>query len=218
MSETGMKWYVLRAISGKEAKVKEYLEGKGVTCKTYTFTELLYKLLPKTPHEKVDLRGKLALEHHKLTQEFSGSIVLAPSVESKTQTGEKGGMGSRSEDKFDVLDNIIEKINLMYQGNFTESDRVMVETIYDAIGKEKKNLTKQVNNSDVNMFAGYIFPKIFEKIAQQCYIQQMDSFSKLFEEKSFYVVSYSSHIKLIKHRCSKTNFTNNLLYDYYRNS
>jgi type I restriction enzyme R subunit len=154
--------------------------------KTYVFTELLYKLLPKTPHEKVDLSGKLALEHHKLTQEFSGSIVLAPSVESKTQTGEKGGMGSRSEDKFDVLDNIIEKINLMYQGNFTEADRVIVETIYDAIGKEKKNLTKQVNNSDVNMFAGHIFPKIFDKIAQQCYVQQMDSFSKLFEEKSFY--------------------------------
>lgn len=26
MSETGKKWYVLRAVSGKEAKVKEYLE------------------------------------------------------------------------------------------------------------------------------------------------------------------------------------------------
>lgn len=26
MSEKGMKWYVLRAVSGKEAKVKEYIE------------------------------------------------------------------------------------------------------------------------------------------------------------------------------------------------
>lgn len=26
MAETGMKWYVLRAVSGKESKVKEYLE------------------------------------------------------------------------------------------------------------------------------------------------------------------------------------------------
>lgn len=154
--------------------------------KTYTFTELLYKLLPKTPHEKVNLSGKLALEHHKFTEDFSGSIVLEPTVEYKTLKGEKGGMGSRGVDKIDVLDNIIEKINLMYQGNFTEADRVIVETIYDAMGKEKKNLAKQVNNSDVNMFAGHIFPKIFEKIAQQCYIQQMDSFSKLFEEKSFY--------------------------------
>ena len=28
MSETGMKWYVLRAISGKENKVREYLENE----------------------------------------------------------------------------------------------------------------------------------------------------------------------------------------------
>ena len=26
MAETGKKWYVLKAVSGKEAKVKEYLE------------------------------------------------------------------------------------------------------------------------------------------------------------------------------------------------
>ena len=26
MAQPGMKWYVLRAVSGKEAKVKEYLE------------------------------------------------------------------------------------------------------------------------------------------------------------------------------------------------
>lgn len=26
MAQSGMKWYVLRAVSGKEAKVKEYLE------------------------------------------------------------------------------------------------------------------------------------------------------------------------------------------------
>ena len=36
------------------------------------------------------------------------------------------------------------------------------------------------------MFAQNIFPKIFEKIAQACYVQQMDSFAKLFEEQSFY--------------------------------
>lgn len=85
-----------------------------------------------------------------------------------------------------MLSNIIEKINLMYQGNFTEADRVIIETIYDAIQKENKKLSKQVKNSDVNMFAQNIFPKIFEKIAQECYVQHMDSFAKLFEEPSFY--------------------------------
>ncbi len=154
--------------------------------KTYVFTELLFKLLPKTPHEKVDLTGKLALEHNKLTEGFSGAIVLEPTVEYKTLKGEKGGAGKHIEEKKDLLDNIIEKINIMYQGNFTEADRVIVETIYDAIQKEGKKLTKQAKNSDVNMFAQNIFPKVFEKIAQDCYVQQMDSFAKLFEEQSFY--------------------------------
>lgn len=154
--------------------------------KTYIFTEILYKLIPKTPHEKVDLTGKLALEHHKFTEDFTGSIVLAPTAEDKTLENEKGGSGNAPEEKKDLLGNIIEKINLMYQGNFTEADRVIVETIYDAIQKQGKKLTKQAKNSDVNMFAQNIFPKVFEKIAQECYVQQMDSFAKLFEEPTFY--------------------------------
>ncbi|MBQ2363069.1 MAG: type I restriction endonuclease subunit R [Bacteroidaceae bacterium] len=154
--------------------------------KTYVFTELLFKLLPKTPHEKVDLIGKLALEHNKLSESFSGSIVMEPTVEYKTLKGEKGGTGNHVEEKRDLLDNIIDKINIMYHGNFTEADRVIVETIFDAMKKEEKKLTKQAKNSDVNMFSQNIFPKIFEKIAQDCYVQQMDAFAKLFEEPSFY--------------------------------
>ena len=154
--------------------------------KTYVFTELLFKLLPKNPHEKVDLTGKLALEHNKLSEGFSGSIVLEPTGEDKTLKGEKGGTGKQTEEKKDLLDNIIDKINIMYHGNFTEADRVIVETIYEAMKKEEKKLSKQAKNSDVNMFSQNIFPKIFEKIAQACYVQQMDSFAKLFEEQSFY--------------------------------
>ena len=154
--------------------------------KTYVFTELLFKLLPKTPHEKVDLTGKLALEHNKLSEGFSGSIVLEPTTEDKTLKGEKGGTGKQVEEKRDLLDNIIDKINIMYHGNFTEADKVIVESIYDAMQKETKKLTKQAKNSDVNMFAQNIFPKIFEKIAQACYVEQMDAFAKLFEDPSFY--------------------------------
>ena len=75
----------------------------------------------------------------------------------------------------------------MYQGKFTEADRVIVETIYDRLqGAANATLKKQAKNSDVNMFAQNIFPKVFEKIAQDCYVQQMDAFAKLFEEPSFY--------------------------------
>ena len=43
-----------------------------------------------------------------------------------------------------------------------------------------------VNNNDANMFETSIFPKEFDKIAQKCYMEQMDAFSKLFEDEQFY--------------------------------
>ena len=48
MSETGMKWYVLRAISGKEAKVKEYLD---VDIKNSGLSDFVSQVL--IPTEKV---------------------------------------------------------------------------------------------------------------------------------------------------------------------
>ena len=155
--------------------------------KSYIFTEFLYKFLPKNAHEKVDLSGKLALINNKLTETFSGSLSLAPTKEDKTVNPETGGQGNKIETKRDLLKNIIDKINIMYQGQFTEADRVIVETIYDRLqGAANATLKKQAKNSDVNMFAENIFPKEFEKIAQKCYMEQMDAFSKLFEDEQFY--------------------------------
>ena len=154
--------------------------------KTYIFTEFLFKVLPKTPHQQVDLNQKLALEHNKLSEGFSGSIVLKVEDGNNELKGEKGGTGKKVEEKTDLLDNIIEKINLMYAGNFTEADRVIVETIYDRMSKETKAMKKQVKNSDIHMFTENIFPNEFSKIAQKCYMEQMDAFSKLFEDPEFY--------------------------------
>ena len=122
-----------------------------------------------------------------LSEGFSGSIILKPNEKVKTLKGEKGGTGKKIDEKRDLLDNIIEKINIMYAGNFTEADRVIVETIFDRMKKEVKGMKKQAKNSDVNMFTNNIFPNEFSKIAQQCYMEHMDAFAKLFEDKQFYI-------------------------------
>ena len=154
--------------------------------KTYVFAEYLYKFLPKHPHEKVDLTGKLALINNKYSKGFSGTITLAPKPEDKTLKPETGGKGNKPEEKRDLLTNIIAKINMMYAGNFTEADRVIVETIFDRMSKNSKVLKKQAENSDANMFAEAIFPKAFGEVAQECYVEQMDAFSKLFQDEQFY--------------------------------
>ena len=154
--------------------------------KTYIFTEYFYRIIPKKGHDKVDLNNKLALINNKLTETFSGAIELKPTEKDKTVNPEKGTQGKKPEVKTDLLANIIEKINIMYAGKFTEADRVIVETIYDRMIKSGKALKKQAKNNDAQMFETSIFPKEFDKVAQACYMEQMDAFSKLFEDEQFY--------------------------------
>ena len=154
--------------------------------KTYIFAEFFYRIIPKKGHKPVDLDNKLALLNNKLTESFSGTIELAPTDKDKRVKPEKGTQGKPNEIKTDLLTNIIEKINIMYAGKFTEADRVIVETIYDKMIKAGKALKKQAKNNDANMFETSIFPKEFDKVAQVCYMEQMDAFGKLFEDEQFY--------------------------------
>ncbi len=154
--------------------------------KTYVFTEFLYKFLPKNPHEKVNLDDKIALKYNQLKETFSGTIELNPTIKDKTIKGEKPTEGQKPETRKDLLENIIDKINLMFQGQFTEADRVIVETIYDKLKEQGKQLKKQAKNNDEQMFENNIFPQIFDKVAQSCYMEQMDAFAKLFENDQFY--------------------------------
>lgn len=121
-----------------------------------------------------------------MKETFSGSIELNPSTKDKTIKGEKPTESQKPETRKDLLENIIDKINLMFQGQFTEADRVIVETIYDKLKEQSKQLKKQAKNNDEQMFENNIFPQIFDKVAQSCYMEQMDAFAKLFENDQFY--------------------------------
>ena len=177
--------------------------------KTYIFAEFFYRIIPKKAHEKVDLSNKLALINNKLTETFSGAIELKPTEKDKTVNPEKGTQGRKPEEKMDLLANIIEKINIMYAGKFTEADRVIVETIYDKMVKSGKALKKQAKNNDAQMFETSIFPKEFDKVAQKCYMEQMDAFSKLFEDEQFYkrVMSEMAKAMYLNYRNSELGET-----------
>lgn len=153
--------------------------------KAYLFCEYLFRLLPKRPHEKINLDDQVLLVNSKLTETFSGSIELRKGTGGEIKP-ESGTSVKRKVEKKDLLENIIEKINLMYQGQFTDADRVIVETIFDRMFHDSKKLRKHAQNSDEEMFSRSIFPDEFEKIAEDCYAESMDSFAKLFENKEFY--------------------------------
>ena len=153
--------------------------------KEYTFTSYFARLLPRVETEKLNLDEKLKLEFYKLEQTFKGDITLNPNTD--PLIGPKTFVPREKEDeKRDLLEEIIKKINARFEGLLNDSDRVIVETLYNKIINEDKNLVKQAKRNDSEVFERSIFPKTFEKAAQESYSESMKSFSKLFEDKAFY--------------------------------
>ena len=152
--------------------------------KAYVYADYLYRLLPKNAKERIDLNKQIMLINSKISEGETVSIKLG---DGKAIKGENPKAGKPKNDKEDLLSRIIDKVNIMYQGQFSEADRVIVESIYDKmVTTAKKKLTKQANNTDEKQFEESIFHQIFDEVARGCYVEQMDSFAKLFENSDFY--------------------------------
>lgn len=153
--------------------------------KAYVYADYLYRLLPKNARERIDLNRQIMLVNSKISEGETVSIRLGD--DQKPIKGENPKAGKPKNDNEDLLSRIIDKVNNMYQGQFSEADRVIVESIYDKmVSTAKKKLTKQANNTDEKQFEESIFPQIFDEVARGCYVEQMDSFAKLFENSDFY--------------------------------
>lgn len=153
----------------------------------FNFTYYLEKLLPEVrDNRQVDLTNKLKLEFYKLEKVFDGSITLNPTDNDSTIKNPKTvkPQGKKDEEE-EVLDIIIKKINDRFKGKFDETDKVIVETIFEKCKKDEQ-MRSYAQNNDEEVFSQSIFPEMFKKMAQECYMQSMNSFSKLFANKDFY--------------------------------
>lgn len=165
--------------------------------KEYVFTSYLQKLLPKPERISLDLEDKLKLEFYKLEQTFKGDISLNPTVQESTISyGELDTSGSIKDDE-DFLDEIIDRINERYGGDFTEQDRVVIDFIYKEAsqGSKKDSLKTYAKKNDSEVFQKSIFPRDFEDIAFKLYKENRErdnAFKKLFQDKEFYNAAMSA--------------------------
>ena len=154
--------------------------------RTFVFCDLLLKLIKHKHGEKPDLNKALMLVNSRIEAGETQSIHLDKN--SGGLSTPKPGAGSGPDDKRDLLSNIIDKVNMMFRGNFTKEDRVLVESIYDKLNQPKvrRKLTKQAKNNDPKQFAESIFPEVFAEAAQECYGDQMEAFRRLFQNHDLY--------------------------------
>jgi type I restriction enzyme R subunit len=130
----------------------------------------------------LDLEGKLKLEYYKLDKTFEGVIALAEEDGVYKPASAKGAV--KPEEK-QPLDEIIEKINELYKGQFTEADRVLLTALQAKLMKDPK-LATMARTSDPQIFAESIFPKAFGTAAQDSYMESQETYSSLFEDQSKY--------------------------------
>lgn len=151
----------------------------------YTFAANLLKLLPPPGHPKPDIDDKIKLEYTALKETFNGAIVLD---KKDTELIPPSGKAKAKVPKKDTLQNIIDKINERFDGEFNDGDRLIIESIYQMFlsDKEVKKFKRYAHDTTPEMFVKSLFPEKFKQIATQCYLDNADSYKKLFSDPEFY--------------------------------
>ena len=151
--------------------------------KEYVFCSYLSKLLPSDPVQPFDLDNRVKLEYYRLEKTYEGSIALESQPGSWKPTNPKRAGGQK--DRMSPLDEIIERINEEFFGDFTEADRVMVDTLYQKMRKDAKT-KKAAKTDDRQVYEHSIFPGIFDTTAQQAYMENNEAYEQLFLDADKY--------------------------------
>ncbi|KHE69670.1 type I restriction endonuclease subunit R [Halobacillus sp. BBL2006] len=152
----------------------------------YIFCKYLISFIPKNSTVKIDVEDKVKLEYYKVEETFNGDITLEKNKEYKLKNPDNVDTGIKPPDDDDVLENIIRRVNEKYDGKLSESDRLIIEGVTRKAKQSNDRLKSLARSNDEEMFEKSLFPSVFEKASQELYLEQIDSYSKLFEDKSYY--------------------------------
>ena len=151
--------------------------------KEYVYLSYLRHLLKaeKIPVEAVD--DKVEMRYYKLKREFEGSISLEPGG----GVLEPGGAGGDAvpDKKRDPLQVLVDKFNEQWAGNFTEGDRVVIDTLWKRIA-ENPRVAETIRRDGRQVFESSVLPKVFGEEARRAYDENTESFTSLFEDREKY--------------------------------
>ena len=151
--------------------------------KEYILCSYLAKLLPSDKTQPFDLDNRLKLEYYRLEKTYEGAIELEATPGFLKQTQPERAEGQK--DRLSPLDEIIARINEEFFGDFTDADRVMVDTLYTKMRQDAK-VKKAAKSNDRQVYERSIFPGIFDTTAQQAYMENTDAYEQLFLDAEKY--------------------------------
>lgn len=83
------------------------------------------------------------------------------------------------------LEQVIEKINQQYAGDFTDGDKVVITALYQKL-KNNKKMKKAAKTDGHQILEKNIFPQMFDEAAQEAYVESTETYTKLFEDAGKY--------------------------------
>ena len=150
----------------------------------YIFCSYLAKVVPADPTIPFVLGDRIKLEYYNLEKTFEGAIPLAKE-DVFAYNSAKLKKPVKMEETLSPLEQVIQKINEQYMGNFTEGDKVVITTLHEKLRNNKK-LLKSAKTDGRQIFEKNIFPQMFDDAAQEAYIESTETYTKLFEDAGKY--------------------------------
>ena len=119
-----------------------------------------------------------------MKESFRGAIHLEKEGEFKPGNSTDAPVRKK---KKDTLERIIEKVNDKYNGDFTDSDRVIISGILNMFmnDAEIRKYQRYALSNDPEMFVNSLFPEKFMEIVAKCFLENNDTFRKLYEDSEF---------------------------------
>ena len=151
--------------------------------KEYVFCSYLAKLLPSDPVQPFDLDNRVKLEYYRLEKTYEGAIELESKPGSWKPTQPKRAGGQK--DRTSPLDEIIQRINEEFMGEFTDADRVIVEDLYNRMKKDE-DVQKAAQTDDQQVYHRSVFPGIFDETAMAAYMENQEAYIQLFQDAKKY--------------------------------
>lgn len=150
----------------------------------YIFCSYLAKIVPADPSVPFDLGNKVKLEYYNLEKTFEGSIELSKNSAGKYDPA-KIKKPVKMEETLTPLEQVIQKINEQYMGDFSDGDKVVIAALHEKLRNNKK-LQKSAKTDGQQIFENNIFPQMFDDAAQEAYIESTETYTKLFEDAGKY--------------------------------
>ena len=150
----------------------------------YIFCSYLAKVLPADPTTPFDLGDRVKLEYYNLEKTYEGSIGLVKEEKGVYEPA-KLKKPVKMTETLSPLEQVIDKINQQYAGNFTDGDKVVITALHQKL-KNNKKLMKAAKTDGRQIFEKNIFPQMFDDAAQEAYVESTETYTKLFEDAGKY--------------------------------